>query len=613
MNRNPSTPVDGVSRRSVLAAGAAGLALSTSGCIDRVRSVVDDGGAKQFSLSILTVPADGDRENVQIATHLQENLEAVGIDVSVEMRSRSEFLETVLIEHDFDVYVGRHPADYDPDFLYEALHSAYANANEDGWQNPFRFSDPRVDDLLENQRRIDGKERKQVVTDLLEAIARRQPFVPICVPDEIRVARSDRFDGWEDGHLATRSGYLGLDPQEDAEQLHALVTDSRMSRNVNPLSATLRERGTTIDLLYDSLLTEREGELIPWLAEDVEWIEVEDGSATASVTLREDCFFHDPNGDSEDADDPAWEDEREEVTATDVKFTYEFLADTSLGLADVPSPAPRYRSHASAIDRVEIDGPHQLTITTSTGTEVGERALTAPILPEHRWRDQVIDRADGDDFEAPQAEWGLVTMNNIPPTGSGPYRYADHENREHLTLERFDDHFTRRADVDLPEPTVEEIRFTVDPGSKSSVERVLSGGADVTATMLGASSIANIPDEPGVTRIESPSRMFYHVGFNAQRSPFGNPNVRRAIARLIDKQYLVDTVFDGYASPLATPVTGEWVPDDHSLAWTDEDDVDPVVPFVGSEGELDVEAARDRFLEVTGYRYDDAGRLLKQY
>jgi len=53
--------------------------------------------------------------------------------VSLDVRSQSEMLKAVLIDHDFDIYVGLHPADYDPDFLYETLHSTYAN--EAGWQN----------------------------------------------------------------------------------------------------------------------------------------------------------------------------------------------------------------------------------------------------------------------------------------------------------------------------------------------------------------------------------------------------------------------------------------------------------------------------------------------
>ncbi len=588
MNRNSTTSVDGISRRSVLAAGAAGLALSTSGCIESVQSVVNGSGDGQVSLSIMTVPADGDRENVQIARHLEENLEAAGVDVSVDMRSRSEFLEAILLDHEFDCYVGRHPGEYDPDFLYETLHSTYAS--EKGWQNPFGVTSPiAFDRPLEAQRAADGDERRDHIATLLSNLATAVPFEPICIPDENRIARSDRFEGWDSGHLATRHGYLGLEPAADVDRLHALITDSRISRNLNPLSATLRERGTIIDLVYDSLLTERDGEIEPWLAESIE-TETEDGSTTIHVTLREECLFHD----------------EEPVTAEDVAFTYRFLDDTSLGRTSISSPAPRYRGHVSAIDHVAVDDQYQLTITTSTGEAVALRALTVPIVPRHRWRDQVVDRSEDDEFSTEQGEWGLVTMDNIPATGGGPYRFESNSEREYLTLERYDDHFTRREN-DLPEAPVEELEFSIDPGSKSSIERVASGNADVTASMVSASTVADIPDESGLTHLEQGSNTFYHLGFNTRKTPFSNVHFRRAVAQLLDKAWLVENVFYGHASPITTPVADEWTPDE--LAWEGED---PAAPFVGSDGELDVELAKQAF-ENAGYRYDEEGRLLESY
>ncbi len=589
MNRDSTDSAGDISRRSVLAAGATGLTLSASGCVDSVESVVSSNGDGQSSISIMTVPADGDRENVQIARHLEANLEAIGVDVSVDMRSRSEFLQAVLIDHDFDCYVGRHPADYDPDFLYGALHSTYAS--EAGWQNPFGVTrSVALDRPLEAQRVVDGDERRDRIGELLSNLAAVVPFAPICIPDENRVA-GGRFEGWDEDHLATRHGYLGLEPQEDVEQLHALMTDSRISRNLNPLSSTLRERGTIIDLLYDSLATERDGALEPWLAESIE-SETEDGTTTFDITLREDCFFHD----------------EEPLTAEDVAFTYRFLADTALDRAAVASPAPRYRSRVSAIDRVAVDGQYQLTITTSTGSEVAGRALTVPVLPKHRWRDQVDDRSEGDDFTPieDQGEWGLVTMANVPATGSGPYKFESNAEREHLTLERYDDHFTRRDD-DLPEAPVEELRFSIDPGSKSSIERVASGNADVTASMVGASAIGDIPDESGVEQLNQGSRTFYHLGFNTRRPPFSSSPFRRAVAQLIDKSWITENVFYDHASPIATPVPDEWTPDD--LAWDGED---PVLPFVGDDGDLDVDRAKQAF-EAAGYRYDEEGRLLGPY
>ncbi|WP_255682018.1 ABC transporter substrate-binding protein [Natrinema sp. SYSU A 869] len=598
MSRKPS-PNDGVSRRSFLAAGVTGAALTMSGCIDRVQSVVDQDGDDQFSLSITTVPADSDRQNIRIARRLEANLEKVGIDVSLDMRSRSELLETVLIDHDFDCYVGLHPADYDPDFLYEALHSTYAS--EAGRQNPFGFTNMAFDTHLENQRQTDGDERKRHVQSVLTGLAQAKPFDPICIPEEHRVARANRFDGWSEGHLATRHGYLGLEPEDDVDRLHALVTDSRMTRNLNPLSATFRNRGTTIDLLYDSLGTEHEGEVKPWLAKSWDFPEETMGSGsetadgetmrTATVTLREECQFHDG----------------EPVTAEDVAFTYKFLSDTSWGRAPVASPAPRYRGYADVIKAVTVDSDRELTVTVTGGQETVKRAFTVPILPRHIWLKLIDKYATGDDFTAPQGRWTVVSGSNIPPVGSGPFQFDSRSEDESLVLQRFEDHFTLRDDVELPEPTVEEVQFTVDPASNSSITRVEDGGADVTATMLSAHSVPAIPDSSELEQLRSPSRTFYHLGFNVRNAPFSNPHVRRAITQLLDKEAIATDVFYGNATPVASPVTDEWVPE--SLGW---DGDDPVTPFAGTDGDLNVDAAKVAF-ERAGFRYDDNGRLLGGY
>ncbi|TYL35921.1 ABC transporter substrate-binding protein [Natronococcus pandeyae] len=639
MNRNSTNPGDGVSRRSVLATAASGLALSTSGCIDRVGSVVGQDVTDRLALSITTVPADSDREAVRIARHLEANLEAVGADVSIDMRSPSEFLQTVLIDHDFDLYVGRHPGGFDPDFLYGALHSRYAD--ERGWQNPFGFDEtqpeslsgtpspsrdlsetapggPSIDELLEEQRRTNtDDDRRDVIADLLEEVVEQKPFDPICFPEEYRVARTEHFGAWDvdddganDGHLPTRHGFLGLEPEPGVDQLRALITDTRPTRNLNPLSATIRDRGTIVNLLYDSLLTEHQGELVPWLAESVEW---EDGSL--HITLREECPFHDDDDDDE-AD--------RYVTAEDVAFTYEFLADTSYGEADTPSPAPRYRSQTSMIDDPSKDivvedfledDSYELRIDVATNIEsVARRALTVPILPKHRWENQVESRTES--AEAPQGEWGLVTMSNIPAIGSGPFRFEDSSQRESLTLERFEDHFTQDDD-DLPDIDVESIQFGIDPGS-TAVERVANDGADVTASMLSTHALKGRlegdgewldDDETSETRWIGPrqSRMFYHVGFNTRAAAFGDSSVRRLVSQLLDKSWIIDDVFGNRAKPIAAPLSDEWVPDTLAM---DEDDEEPVTPFFGSDGELDVDAARDAF-EDAGFRHDEQGWLLR--
>ncbi|ELY99913.1 family 5 extracellular solute-binding protein [Natrialba chahannaoensis JCM 10990] len=633
---SPSDDADtGTSRRSLLAAGATGLSIAASGCIDRVQSVVDSDAAEQLSLSILSLPAaDGDRESAEIARHLEGNLEAVGIDATISTRSESEFLEAILIDQDFDLYVGRHPADFDPDFLYETLHSTYEY--DQGWQNPFSFTDTlSIDPLLERQRNETGADRERAVTELLEAIAQVKPFEPICVANEYRAVRTDRFDGWDETHLGTGRGYLGLESatSSDTEQLHALVTDQRLAQTFNPLSPTTREQDVIVDLVYDSLAvptwsvpdeaeaTEEEtqagAEVIdaanvsiePWLATDWEW----DGDTrTMTVDIREDCTFHDhTEGDSNDDNGNNGTDSAIPLTAEDVRFTYRFLADTTYGRTSSASPAPRYQGHASAVDSVTVEDDYRLTISFSTDRAVAERALTVPILPsgsDSPWIAHLESRVDStdDDWSPTQGDWSIVTTDHAPPTGSGPYKYDSHDAGESVTLTRFEDHFTLRDDDhDLPAPTADELHFEVDPGTSSSVERVASGDADITTSVLDTYALESTLDDEAVSFVESPSWSFYHVGFNTHNTLCSSPRFRRAVSQLIDKQWVVEDVFaaEDSARPVATPVAEEWTPD--SLAW---DDGELVTTFIGEDGDVNVDAARELFASAFEY---DGGELVR--
>lgn len=601
MSKRGGTPVDdeanddiaggpstgGLSRRAALA-GAAGLTVATSGCLSQFRSIVNRDDIDPLSVTITTLPADGDRETIRLAREVANALEAAGIESSIEMRSSEEFLRAVLINHDFDIYVGEHPGGTDPDFLYEALHSQYAD--ESGWQNPFGVTNLLLDELLEEQREADEDNREEVVESMLEGFAAEQPFVPICTPTEHRLARADRYDGWTEGHLATRSGYLGLEPlaDESGEHLRAVHTDARPSQNLNPLTVEYRNRDTIIDLVYDSLAIDAvagDGEqtFTPWLAEEWEW----DDESTLVVSLHTDCTFHDG----------------ESLTAKDVEFTYEFLADTASGDGSAPAPSPRYRGLVSAIDDVEASDEHTLEFTIESNQTVGEHALTVPILPKHIWTDRA-EHASVRGVRVAQGTTDAIVSNNVPPVGSGPFQYADHTGREHVTFDRFDDHFTLREAVDLPEPTVEELRVQIDPRSTSAIQLIEDGDADVTSSALETYVVDDIEETDDVQLLESPSWSFYHLGFNTRNAPFSNPQFRRAVARLIDKEWLTEEVFDGYADPIATPLTDEeWLPDD--LEWDGED---PAMPFLGTDGDVDVDTARATF-EDAGFRYGDDGTL----
>jgi len=418
------------------------------------------------------------------------------------------------------------------------------------------------------------------------------------MPDEYRLARADRFEGWNEADLTTRHGYLGLEPADGVDQIHALKTDARATSNLNPLSATMRERNTTIDLLFDSLGTVNNGEIEPWLATSWDWTEPDASeqasTLTATVTLREDCQFHDG----------------EPLTPEDVAFTYRFLEDTSLGRAP-SSPAPRYQGHVDVINEISVDddavdGEYELLFSFEGGREAAKRAFTVPILPKHYWHDLVDGRAADGEFIAPQGRWIAVTGTT-----------------------------SRRSEAARSSSTVEpKTSNSASPDTRTTLRSVRTSisRADRRRTPIRYRPQQLVSDQAGRRREcgrDGLDALRIHVGRDS-RHP-GRRTVEIHLENLLPyriqrpqrtlQQHALPT--SGFAidrqgsdrrgrvlrtrDPVATPVTDEWIPE--SLEWNGED---PVLRFLGSDGELNVEAAKATF-ESAGFRYDDNGRLLGGY
>lgn len=580
-------------RRSLLAAGAAGLS-GTAGCLREARTVAGRDRRDQLALEIRTMPADRDPHAIRIARHLEEHLAAVGVGVRINTVSEEELYRQVLLNGNFDLYVGQLPetASGDPDALYPLLHSKYGS--EPGWQNPFGYADPELDSLLSRQRATDGDVRRSIAADLQRQIARSQPFVSVAFPDELSAVRESRFRGWRDSRPTDPVNLLSVSHREGAPStLRLVTTDPRLTENRNPIAAEFRRHGGLLTLLYSPLARRVDGAIRPWLARDWERQEIEDGSLVLRTTLRDGVTWHDG----------------EPLTAADVAFTYRFLADTSLGEADSPIPTSRFRGRSSLVEAVETVDDRTFDVRYGTDSaEVALRALTVPLLPEHVWSERTgpatIAGIEVNDETTEALVWG-----NPEPIGSGPLRFREATAGEEVVFGRVEEHPLAAA-ADLPErfhggPAFDRLRVEVVPSDVVAVDAIADDGADATVSNLGPDAVPRIARSAAVTLVSDRSRALYHVGLNARRAPLSNFRFRAVLARLIDKGAVAEEVFDGYAVPATSPLEDRWVPED--LAWEGQD---PVVPFFAAEdGSFDRAAAREAF-EEAGYRYSDEGELL---
>ena len=604
-------PLDDLStrRRTLLAALGSGSLAATSGCLGRVRSMTGWQSPEPVALDIKTVPVDADPNAVRITRLLSDWFDRAGIDTSVTPMSDQELLRDVLLNHDYDLFVLRVPPRFqEPDALFSFLHSQFAASR--GWQNPFGYTDLETDELLETQRRASGNTREEAVADLQRTIARTNPFTVVGFPDEIRAARTDRYTNWRNTALRSPYGYLRVvrtgdnrwTTGEDSEgarsagELRIVATDSRPTENLNPIAVEFRGTGVFTGLLYDSLGYPTEDDSVdPWLAETWSITETGDGPR-ARIRLREGLAWHDGHP----------------LTASDVEFTYRFLADTTLnegGEEGDPIPAPSYQGRTTLVSSVDPVDDRTVDVQfVECDPGVASRALTVPILPAHVWRERTSTVSLGG-IEIGAATEAIVT-DNLPPVGSGPLRFVENEPREQLVLERFDDHFLTREAESVPSdfaggPAFDRLTVSTVGSDSTAVELVSQGDADITGTALSPGVVPRIGRSEELSLLVDRSESFYVVGYNARDSPLGNPRFRNALAHLIDKQYISRDVFRGYARPASSPLDGtRWLPPD--LEWVN---TDPVTPFRGNKGELDVDAARQE-LRDAGYRYED-GRLIE--
>ena len=649
-----------ISRRAALA--GLGLAATSAGCLGRTENIAGRDPHSQLTLEINATPADGDPHGIRIARQLEEHLTAVGIDVRLNTVGQTDLLRKVLINQNFDIYVGQfvETQPFDPDALYGLAHSKFVA--EPGWQNPFGLTEIAVDDLLDRQRRATGGDRSAAVDSLQETVCELQPFSVVAFPDALTAVQTNRFDGWTtDRQPMSVTGLLGLDgvpaavddgstdggsndtnttgggsndtddgsfgdgswtdsdigvlpdgnvTASDAGSeavLRLVTTDDRITENWNPLAAEYRKHGTFTGLLYDPLVRTDGEDVVPWLAADWERVDAD----TLDVSLR-DARWHDG----------------EPVTADDVAFTYRFLRDTSLGNVETPVPAPRFRGRSSLVEdeRALDDATVRLSVAEANET-VAARALQVPILPAHVWSDRT-DAATIAGFELDFETTEAVVSNNADPVGSGPLRFVEATAGESVVFERNPDHFLVRAAGDdstasgestdpragIPEryrgkPAFDRLHIGVLPSDISAVESVAGGAADATVSNLGPAAVPRIARSDETRLVSGRSAAFYHVGYNVRESPLSNPRFRAVLARLIDKSAIVDETFDGYARAAASPLAAspDAVPD--SVAW--DGAADPVHPFFDDGGSLDVAAARDALRDI-GYRFDDEGRLLSR-
>ncbi len=154
----------------------------------------------------------------------------------------------------------------------------------------------------------------------------------------------------------------------------------------------------------------------------------------------------------------------------------------------------------------------------------------------------IVSKEYADQLEAA----GTMEQLNTQPVGTGPFTFVDYQQDAVIRYESFDDHWAGKAPID-------DLIFaiTVDPGVR--MQKLVAGECDIFPYPNPA-DIAALKANPDLTVMEQEGFNIGYLAYNTQQAPFDNPAVRKALNKAINKQAIIDAVFQDAGTVAVAPL-----------------------------------------------------------
>ena len=289
--------------------------------------------------------------------------------------------------------------------------------------------------------------------------------------------------------------------------------------------------GTTFDAsshpLYNRLTEFEVGttNVIPGLAES--W-ETSDDGMTVTFTLRQGVQFH-----SNDQFTPT-----RDFNADDVIFSFDRQGNEENPYFTVSGGTWEYYGGMSMPDLVEsIEKVDDYTVVFN---------LTRPEAPFIA--NMAMDFASivSKEYADAMMEAGTPEMVNQAPIGTGPFVFQAYQKDAVIRYVRNDAYWGEPAKV-------ESLIFAITPDASVRYQKVQAGECHVMAYPNPA-DIAEMQSNEGVVVMEQEGLNVGYLAYNTLQAPFDNPAVRRALNMAIDKQAIIDVVFQGSGQIAKNPI-----------------------------------------------------------
>ena len=302
---------------------------------------------------------------------------------------------------------------------------------------------------------------------------------------------------------------IGCQPEETHDSLN--LWDSGPITLDPALSSEVSSHTYIMQIFSGLVCLNDELKPTPDIAES--WQKSEDGK-TYTFLLRKGVKFHDGR----------------EVTAQDFKFSWERACNPSTRsqtaatyLGDIVGADDVLEGRATEISGVEVNDDYTIQVTIDAPKAYFPAKLAYPTA-------FVVDETNVES----ENEWWRK------PNGTGPFKLKEWKKDEILILESNEFYYRQPARIN-------QIVFHLLAG----VPMALYEMGEIDVTPVNEYHIDRVTDEKGHFYKELaifPELSFFYIGFNVQKPPFDDANIRQAFCHAVNKERIIKLLFKGTAT-----------------------------------------------------------------
>lgn len=290
--------------------------------------------------------------------------------------------------------------------------------------------------------------------------------------------------------------------------------------------------GTTFDAsahpIYNRLLEFTKGttETEPGLAES--WEVSEDGTEYL-FHLREDVQFH-----SNDQFTPS-----RPLNADDVIFslTRQYDEENPYNSYVAGSQWEYWNSMSmtefvESIEKVD-DLTVKITLTQPYAPFLANLAMPFASIMSKEYADQLM-------------EAGNPELLNQQPIGTGPFEFVAYQTDAVIRYQSFDDYWAGVEPID-------DLVFAISTDPAVRQQRLVAGECHVMA-YPNPSDVPSLQENPDLNVLEQEGLNIGYFAYNTQQEPFDDPAVRKALNMAINKEAIIEAVYQGAGTVAKAPI-----------------------------------------------------------